>query len=65
MENQVITQLHTLEAISGRTSMSRSALYREIKSGRLSALKIGKSLRVSEQDLQAFLSSLHKTKVEA
>lgn len=65
MENQVITQLHTLGVVSAKTSMSRSALYREIKSGRLSALKIGKSLRVSEEDLQAFLSSLHKTKVEA
>jgi excisionase family DNA binding protein len=62
METQVLPQLHTLGAVSARTSMSRSALYREIKSGRLSALKIGKSLRVSEEDLQAFIGSLQKTK---
>jgi len=59
----ILPQLHTLGAVSARTSMSRSALYREIKSGRLPALKIGKSLRVSETDLQAFIGSLHKTKV--
>lgn len=62
MESQVLPQLHALGVVSARTSLSRSALYREIKAGRLRALKIGKSLRVSETDLQVFISSLEESK---
>jgi excisionase family DNA binding protein len=62
METQVLPQLHALGVVSTRTSLSRSALYREIKAGRLRALKIGKSLRVSETDLQVFISSLEESK---
>ena len=62
MESQVLPQLHALGVVSARTSLSRSALYREIKSGRLRALKVGKSLRVSEDDLQAFIASLREAK---
>ena len=62
METQVLPQLHALGVVSTRTSLSRSALYREIKAGRLRALKIGKSLRVSETDLQVFISSLEVSK---
>jgi excisionase family DNA binding protein len=63
MESQVLPQLHALGVVSARTSLSRSALYREIKAGHLRALKVGKSLRVSEDDLQAFISSLREAKV--
>jgi excisionase family DNA binding protein len=62
MDTQVLPQLHALGVVSARTSLSRSALYREIKAGRLRALKIGKSLRVSETDLQVFISSLEESK---
>jgi excisionase family DNA binding protein len=62
MDTQVLPQLHALGVVSARTSLSRSALYREIKSGRLRALKVGKSLRVSEDDLQAFIASLREAK---
>jgi len=62
MESQVLPQLHALGVVSARTSLSRSALYREIKGGRLRALKVGKSLRVSEDDLQAFIASLREAK---
>jgi excisionase family DNA binding protein len=62
MESQVLPQLHALGVVSARTSLSRSALYREIKSGNLRALKVGKSLRVSEDDLQAFIASLQEAK---
>jgi excisionase family DNA binding protein len=57
-----LPQLHALGVVSARTSLSRSALYREIKAGHLRALKVGKSLRVSEDDLQAFISSLQEAK---
>lgn len=62
MESQVLPQLHALGVVSARTSLSRSALYREIKAGHLRALKVGKSLRVSEDDLQAFIASLQEAK---
>jgi excisionase family DNA binding protein len=62
MESQVLPQLHALGVVSARTSLSRSALYREIKAGHLRALKVGKSRRVSEDDLQAFISSLQEAK---
>ena len=62
MESQVLPQLHALGVVSARTSLSRSALYREIKAGHLRALKVGKSLRVSEDDLQAFNASLREVK---
>jgi excisionase family DNA binding protein len=62
MESQVLPQLHALGVVSARTSLSRSAFYREIKAGHLRALKVGKSLRVSEDDLQAFISSLQEAK---
>ena len=62
METQVLPQLHALGVVSARTSLSRSALYREIKAGPLRALTIGKSLRVSETDLQVFISSLEESK---
>jgi len=54
----VLPSLLTIEMVSNRTAMSRSALYREIATGRLKGLKIGKSLRISEQDLQAFIAAL-------
>ena len=62
MEIQVLPQLHALGVVSARTSLSRSALYREIKSGNLRALKVGKALRVSEDDLQGFIASLREAK---
>jgi excisionase family DNA binding protein len=62
MENQVLPQLHALGVVSARTSLSRSALYREIKAGNLRALKVGKALRVSEDDLQGFIASLREAK---
>ena len=58
METEILPQLHTLEIISQRTSMSRSALYREIQAGRLTAVKIGKALRISESELQRWINSL-------
>jgi excisionase family DNA binding protein len=62
MESQALPQLHALGVVSARTSLSRSALYREIKSGNLRALKVGKALRVSEDDLQGFIASLQEAK---
>jgi len=58
METNNLPQLHTLHTVSERTSLSRSALYREIKAGRLVAVKVGKALRISESELSRFITSL-------
>jgi excisionase family DNA binding protein len=60
MENELLPRLHTIAAVSQRTSLSRSALYREIAAGRLHALKVGRSLRFSESEIQRFISSIEK-----
>lgn len=63
--------LHKIGAVSLRTGLSRSALYREIRNpknvhgevrvneqGRLRVVHVGRSIRVREQDLIEFLNSL-------
>lgn len=63
MESEVIPQLHTLTVVSDRTALSRSALYREIKRGRLHAVKIGKALRITEKELRRFISQAESPEV--
>jgi excisionase family DNA binding protein len=63
VETSILPQLHTLATVGDRTSLSRSALYREIKAGRLQALKVGKALRISENELQRFIAALEGQKV--
>lgn len=58
MSIEPLPQLHTLQTVSERTSLSRSALYREIKAGRLVAVKVGKALRISEAELARFITAL-------
>jgi excisionase family DNA binding protein len=58
MDTNNLPQLHTLQTVSERTSLSRSALYREIKAGRLVAVKVGKALRITESELSRFISAL-------
>lgn len=64
MENALPPTLHKLSAVSSRTGLSRSALYREIyhpeknPNGRLKVVRIGRSVRVREQDLTLFMDSL-------
>lgn len=64
MENALPPTLHKLSAVSTRTGLSRSALYREIynpeknPNGRLKVVRIGRSVRVREQDLTLFMDSL-------
>lgn len=58
MENALPPTLHKLPTVSARTGLSRSALYREMKVGRLKIVKIGRAVRVREQDLNEFIESL-------
>ncbi len=63
METQLPPTLHKLTGVSARTGLSRSALYREIHSetnpaGRLKVVRIGRAVRVREQDLADFINAL-------
>jgi len=58
MESQLPPTLHKIATVSGRTGLSRSALYREMKGGRLAVVKIGRSVRIREQDLLDFINAL-------
>jgi len=56
-ENQT-PKLLPLNEVSERTALSRSTIYREIDAGRLVAVKIGKSVRVTESELRRYIESL-------
>ena len=58
METSLPPTLHKLAQVGTRTGLSRSALYREINSGRLKVVKIGRAVRVREQDLTEFIDAL-------
>lgn len=58
MESSLPPTLHKLAQVGQRTGLSRSALYREINSGRLKVVKIGRAVRVREQDLNSFIDAL-------
>ena len=56
MDNSTAPTLHRLSAVSTRTGLSRSALYREINAERLHVIKIGRSVRISEAEICRFIS---------
>jgi excisionase family DNA binding protein len=59
MENFTMEQLAlSVEAAASRVSMGRTFLFREIREGRLRAIKAGKSTRIRVPDLEAWLHSL-------
>lgn len=58
METNNLPQLHKIGVVGDRTSLSRSALYREIKAGNLITVKVGRALRITEAELQRFISAL-------
>ena len=60
LETNNLPQLHRMGVVVDRTSLSRSALYREINAGRLATVKVGRALRITESELQRFISALSK-----
>ena len=51
-------RLMTIPDVMAATAMGRTAVWRLIREGRLSHHRIGRSVRVSEDDLQAFLEAV-------
>jgi excisionase family DNA binding protein len=54
-----MTQLLKINDVSDQLKMSKSSIRREIDRGNLSAVKIGKSVRISSEELDRYLSSLN------
>jgi excisionase family DNA binding protein len=48
-------RLLTLRVVAEQTSFSRSTLYRWCATGRLPAVRVGRSLRIRESDLRAMI----------
>jgi excisionase family DNA binding protein len=56
-QNQARPQLLTVGEVAEMLRVSDMTVYRLIKAGDLRALQIGKSYRLREEDVDAFLSS--------
>lgn len=61
MNIQVEKKLLRVTEVCHALGMSRSSIYREIEAGHLRALKIGKSLRITQEELDRFITALHNT----
>lgn len=55
---QEVALAHSVEEAARRTSIGRTAIYSEIKEGRLKARKAGKRTLITDADLRAWLDSL-------
>lgn len=53
-------RLYTLEQVAGLLSLGRSHLYRLITAGLLRPIKVGKSVRVSREELERFITALQE-----
>ena len=58
MEAKSDVQLYRITEVGARLAMSRSSLYREIEAGRLHAMQIGRSIRVTSDELDRYISAL-------
>lgn len=55
---QEVALAHSVEEAARRASIGRTAIYFEIKKGRLKARKAGKRTLITDADLRAWLDSL-------
>ena len=55
-----VASLHKLAVVMARTGLSRSAVYRLIATEKIKTIKIGRSVRISEQELSRFINSLEQ-----
>lgn len=55
-------QLLTLRQVAGRLQVSMSTIHRRIKAGELPTVRIGRSLRVRPEDLDAYIERHVETK---
>lgn len=58
MSEEIQPMLLRIGEVGITLGMSRSSIYREIHNGNLRALKIGKSLRISSEELSRYVASI-------
>lgn len=63
MTESTTPQLLRISDLTSLLRMSRSAIYREIKAGNIKAFNIGKSLRVTSDEISRYVSALENSKV--
>ena len=56
MENQILT----VPMVSKRLLASKALIYRLVAEGQIAAIRFGRSVRIREEDLQAFIQQ-HST----
>lgn len=54
---EVESKLLTILDVAHKCSISRSTIYRQMQQGKLPIIKIGRSIRFRNQDIENFLSS--------
>jgi excisionase family DNA binding protein len=57
-------QLLRVTDICSTLKMSRSAIYREIKAGKIKAFKIGQSLRINAEEVSRYVATLENAEVD-
>jgi len=58
MESKTAVQLYRITEIGVRLALSRSSIYREIEAGKLHAVRIGKALRITSDEVDRYISKL-------
>ena len=58
MESKTAVQLYRITEIGARLALSRSSIYREIEAGNLHAVRIGKALRITSDEMDRYISKL-------
>ena len=58
METSTPSQLFRITEIGARLALSRSSIYREIELGNLHAVRIGKSLRITSEEISRYIAAL-------
>lgn len=58
MSDEIQPLLLRVGEVCSSLGMSRSAVYREIHNGNLNAYKIGKSVRISQEEVSRYISNL-------
>ncbi len=57
MRDPVVIQLYTIPEVAARLAMSERWVQQQIAAGRLRALSLGRSRRVTEGELRAFVAA--------
>jgi excisionase family DNA binding protein len=57
LPTRVVVELLSIPEVCQELSMGKSWVYRQIKSGELPSVKLGRSIKIKRQDLEEYLES--------